>query len=286
MVANPIWNQPFNPEMFANDPFDRFRTQGGVTTGKGDWAWLQHTLACLNERGRAAVVIDTGAVTRGSGARHEDRERNIRKWFVEHDLIDGVILLPDNLFYNTPAAGVIVVLSKRKSAARKDRIILLNASRRVRKGQPKNYIPEEEIRPLATAFLTGEAVEGEIAVITREQAKETDYNLNPSRCVGQTDAATQRPIKEIVAEMQRLDSCRLEPVPDCPSRELRAVVRSYVLGYPRGSRTTPLTDPTHPGISSVFGLQWLGTLGCIPPRWSTAERPFYSSPRSMAVTLR
>ena len=101
VVANPMWNQPFNPDLFANDPFDRFRTAGGVTTGKGDWAWLQHTLACLNERGRAAVVLDTGAVTRGSGSRNEDRERNIRKWFVDHDLIDGVILLPDNLFYNT-----------------------------------------------------------------------------------------------------------------------------------------------------------------------------------------
>ena len=146
VVANPMWNQPFNPEIFASDPFDRFRAAGGVTTGKGDWAWLQHTLACLNDRGRAAVVLDTGAVTRGSGAKHEDRERNIRKWFVDHDLIDGVILLPDNLFYNTSAAGVIVVLSRRKPAARKDRIVLLNAGRRVRKGSPKNFIPQDEIR--------------------------------------------------------------------------------------------------------------------------------------------
>ena len=206
VVANPMWNQPFSPDLFANDPFDRFRTRGGVTTGKGDWAWLQHTLACLNERGRAAVVLDTGAVTRGSGARHEDRERNIRKWFVEHDLIDGVILLPDNLFYNTGAAGVIVVVSKRKPATRKDRIVLLNASRHVRKGRPKNFIPGEDIRPLAAAFLKGEPIEGEVAVITREQAQEADYNLSPSRWVGQTDAVAQRPIKDIVAEIQRLDA--------------------------------------------------------------------------------
>ena len=205
VVANPMWNQPFSPELFANDPFDRFRTQGGATTGKGDWAWLQHTLACLNERGRAAVVLDTGAVTRGSGAKHEDRERNIRKWFVDRDLIDGVILLPDNLFYNTSAAGVIVVLSKRKPEARKDKIVLLNASKRVGKGRPKNFIPEEDIRLIAAAFGKGEPVEGEVAVITREQAEGADYNLSPSRWVGQTDAVSQRPIKEIIAEMQRLD---------------------------------------------------------------------------------
>ena len=205
VVANPMWNQPFAPDIFANDPFDRFRTRGGATTGKGDWAWLQHTLSCLNERGRAAVVLDTGAVTRGSGARHEDRERNIRKWFVEHDLIDGVILLPDNLFYNTSAAGVIVVLSKRKPAVRKDKILLLNASRRVQKGRPKNYIPDEDIRPLASAFLKGEPVDGEVAVITREQAQEADYNLSPSRWVGQADTEEHRPIAEIIDEMRRLD---------------------------------------------------------------------------------
>ena len=204
VVANPMWNQPFNPDIFADDPFDRFRTAGGATTGRGDWAWLQHTLACLNERGRAAVVLDTGAVTRGSGSKNEDRERNIRKWFVDRDLIDGVILLPDNLFYNTTAAGVIVVLSKRKPAYRKERIVLLNATRRVQKGRPKNFIPEDAIRPLAAAWLKGEPVEGEIAVITREQAAEADYNLSPSRWVGHIGEIDDGSISDLLRELARL----------------------------------------------------------------------------------
>ena len=205
VVANPMWNQPFSPDIFADDPFDRFRTRGGITTGKGDWAWLQHTLACLNERGRAAVVLDTGAVTRGSGARHQDRERNIRKWFVENDLIDGVILLPDNLFYNTSAAGVIVVLSKRKPEARKNRIVLMNASRRLRKGRPKNFIPEEDIRPLAASFAKGEQFEGEIAVITRQQAEKADYNLSPSRWVGHASSADIGSVSELLNDLKTLD---------------------------------------------------------------------------------
>ena len=206
VVANPMWNQPFSPDIFANDPFDRFRPRGGVTTGKGDWAWLQHNLVCLNERGRAAVVLDTGAVTRGSGSKNEDKERNIRRWFVDRDLIDGVILLPDNLFYNTSAAGVIVVLSKRKPAARKDKIVLLNASKRVRKGRPKNFIPEEDIRPLAAAYLKGEPIEGELAIITREQAEKADYNLSPSRWVGQSSAAEVGSVSALVRELIALDS--------------------------------------------------------------------------------
>ena len=204
VVANPMWNQDFNQDTFENDPFDRFRASGGVTTGKGDWAWLQHTLACLNERGRAAVVLDTGAVTRGSGSKNEDRERNIRRWFVERDLIDGVVLLPDNLFYNTNAAGIIVVLSKRKPENRKDGIVLVNASRRVGKGRPKNYVPEDDIRPIAAAFLKGEPVEGEVAVITREQAAEADYNLSPSRWVGQAAGGDDFDLHDIMERFEAI----------------------------------------------------------------------------------
>ena len=210
VVANPMWNQPFVPDLFADDPLDRFRPRGGVTTGKGDWAWLQHTLACLKERGRAAVVLDTGAVTRGSGSKNEDRERNIRKWFVDNDLIDGVILLPDNLFYNTSAAGVIVVLSRRKPEARKDRIVLLNASRRVRKGRPKNFIPEEGIRLLAAAFIKGEPVEGEIAVITREEAARADYNLSPSRWVSGSDSKEPISIRDLIDQLATLSKEQFE----------------------------------------------------------------------------
>jgi type I restriction enzyme M protein len=204
VVANPMWNQPFDPERLAADPFDRFRTTGGVTTGKGDWAWLQHTLACMKANGRAAVVLDTGAVTRGSGSKNEDRERNIRKWFVERDLIDGVILLPENLFYNTSAAGIIVVLNKRKPDARKGKITLVNASKRVKKGKPKNYLPDEAVKGIAALFQGGDAVEGEVAVITTAQAVDADYNLSPSRWVVNPDARVIGSISDLLMEIQDL----------------------------------------------------------------------------------
>lgn len=206
VVANPMWNQPFAPDLFKNDPFERFQTAGGITSGKGDWAWLQHTLACLANDGRAAVVLDTGAVTRGSGSKNEDKERNVRKWFVDQDYIDGVILLPENLFYNTTAAGVIVVLNKRKPTARKGRIFLLNASRHFRKGRPKNYLPEEDIRPLAAMYLKGEAVEGELAVITTQQAEEADYNLSPSKWVGQNGSAEVGSIPTLIQQLEQLNA--------------------------------------------------------------------------------
>lgn len=205
VVANPMWNQPLDSDLCADDPFDRFAKRGGITSGRGDWAWLQHTIATLNDGGRAAVVLDTGAVTRGSGSKNEDKERNIRQWFVDHDLIDGVILLPDNLFYNTPAAGVIIVLNKRKPASRKNRITLVNASRRFVKGKPKNYLGQADIKELASMFNTAEPVEGEVANVNLEEVKAADYNLSPARWVTRAGNQEHRAIKEIVADLLELD---------------------------------------------------------------------------------
>jgi type I restriction enzyme M protein len=143
-------------------------------------------------------------VTRGSGSKNEDKERNIRKWFVDRDLIDGVVLLPDNLFYNTTAAGVIVVLNKRKPTSRKNKIVLVNAARQVEKGKPKNFIPEDAIRPLAAAFLKGEPVPGEVAVITREQAEDGDYNLSPSRWLSDATESNHRDLGVLVSELESL----------------------------------------------------------------------------------
>jgi type I restriction enzyme M protein len=204
VVANPMWNQAFDPEIYENDPFNRFETTGGITTGKADWAWLQHTVASLKDNGRAAVVLDTGAVTRGSGSRNEDRERNIRRWFVENDLIDGVILLPDNLFYNTTAAGIIVVLRKNKPKDRRGKITLVNASREYRKGNPKNYMTDENVERIAAAYLKGEAQQGLVAAIDQENAEGNDFNLSPSRYLANGDTTMLREIGEIAAELAML----------------------------------------------------------------------------------
>lgn len=206
VVANPMWNQTFSTEIFHNDPYDRFTKVGGVTSGKGDWAWLQHTLGSMADGGRAAVVLDTGAVTRGSGSKNEDKERNIRKWFVDRDYIEGVILLPDNLFYNTTAAGIIVILNKRKPAAHKGKVVLLNASKRFLKGRPKNYLVEEGLQQLADLFRSDQPIEGEVNIITTEQVREADYNLSPARWVAQADATEFRPVKEIFADLVALDA--------------------------------------------------------------------------------
>ena len=80
--------------------------------------------------------------------------------------------------------------------------MLLNASRRVRKGRPKNYIPEEDLRPLAASFLKGEPLEGELAVISLEQAVEADYNLSPSRWVGQAAGGAEADLSDVIKRLE------------------------------------------------------------------------------------
>jgi type I restriction enzyme M protein len=150
------------------------------------------------------VVLDTGAVTRGSGSKNEDKERNIRRWFVEQDLVDGVILLPDNLFYNTTAAGIIVLLRRNKPKDRRGRIVLVNASHEFRKGTPKNYLTDDAVARIAAAYLKGEPVDDLVTVIDRAKAKENDWNLSPSRYIANGETKALREIPEIVAELDAL----------------------------------------------------------------------------------
>jgi type I restriction enzyme M protein len=93
VTANPMWNQKFPPATYENDPYERF-VRGTPPSSSADWGWVQHMAACLGDAGRMAVVLDTGAVSRGSGNSGSNKERDIRKQFVEADLIEAVLLLP------------------------------------------------------------------------------------------------------------------------------------------------------------------------------------------------
>jgi len=96
VVANPMWNQKHYKEEFYNAE-KRFEF-GTPPSNSADWAWVQHIYASLKPHAQAAIVLDTGAVSRGSGSKNSHKERDIRKQFVEKDLIECVILLPENLF--------------------------------------------------------------------------------------------------------------------------------------------------------------------------------------------
>lgn len=207
VVTNPMWNQDnFDAATYENDPFERFAERGGFApNSSADWAWLQHVLASLKPTGRAAVVLDTGAASRGSGSQGENKEKTIRRCFLENDVIEGVVLLPDNLFYNTTAAGIIILLNRSKAPDRKGKVILVNASGEFQKGRPKNFIPDESIRKIADAFHTGKDVDRLVKVVSVPELAKNDFNLSPSRYIETTTPTEHRDIQTLLDELAALN---------------------------------------------------------------------------------
>lgn len=209
VVTNPMWNQKnFDPvEVYEKDRFDRFTTRGGfAATSTADWAWVQHVHAALKDKGRAAIVLDTGAASRGSGGQGDNKEKAIRLWFLAKDLVEGVILLPDNLFYNTTAAGIILILNCAKAPSRKNKLVLINAAGEFEKGRPKNFLPDEAIEKVAAAFLAGKDVERFVRVVkVKEIIDKNDGNISPSRYVDTSAPVEHRDIQEILDDLAKLD---------------------------------------------------------------------------------
>ena len=208
VLANPMWNQDgYDDTFYANDRWSRFG-YGVPPSSSADWAWVQHMLASLNTNGRAAIVLDTGAVSRGSGNKHTNRERDIRKTFVEDDLIEGVILLPPNLFYNTPAPGIILLLNRNKPLERKEQILLINLAKHFVNQKPKNVLTNAGIEAAMKAYQAWESREKLSHVITLQGARNTDYNLSPSQFVDVGDRTEHRSIHDILTELKEVRTTR------------------------------------------------------------------------------
>jgi len=155
-----------------------------------------------------AVVLDTGSTSRGSGNQGSNRERDVRKEFVERDLVECVILLPENLFYNTSAPGIIMVINKAKPHP--GEILLINASKLHAKGRPKNYLTDEHIKQIHEIYREWKEEEGLSKVITNEEAARNDYNLSPSRYVAINGNEQYRPVEEIMVELAGVEEERRE----------------------------------------------------------------------------
>ena len=208
VVANPMWNQDWFAEQdYDTDELARF-PHGAGFPGKqsADWGWVQHIAASLGQDGRAAIVLDTGAASRGSGNVNRNKERDVRKWFVENDLIEGVIYLAENMFYNTPAPGILLFLSASKPPERREKLFLVNASEVYAKGDPKNYIPSDGIDRIASSFLEWREEERFARVVSREEIQRNDWNLLPTRYIHTALTQEHRPIGSILEDLAVADS--------------------------------------------------------------------------------
>ena len=207
VTANPMWNQDFSQGAYENDPYNRF-SSGYPPSSSADWGWIQHMYASLKDKGKMAVVLDTGAVSRGSGNVGRNRERDIRKEFVDRDLVEAVVLMPENMFYNTPSPGIILVINKNKRNP--GEIMLINASNLYEKGRPKNFLPESSIERISELYLGWKEEDGISKAVAKEEVVKNDYILSPSRYVAQNGEDDTLPLDDAVVQLKEAEEERQE----------------------------------------------------------------------------
>jgi type I restriction enzyme M protein len=188
-----VMNPPFSledwgyDELVGGDPYQRFQ-YGMPPRDNGDYAWLQQVVASLKDDGWAIVVMSQGVLFRGQPQQTEeedgrrqkaDAEWVIRHGFVEADLLECVIVLPSKLFYGNNVPACLVVLNKNKPAERKDRILMIWASRHFKKENPQNLLrPSDLMRILVPWRAYGDlelaralVAEHEAVLITQEETE-------------------------------------------------------------------------------------------------------------------
>jgi type I restriction enzyme M protein len=207
VTANPMWNQDFAQSVYENDAYHRFGF-GYPPSSSADWGWIQHMFTSLKDKGRMAVVLDTGAVSRGSGNTGKNRERDIRKEFVDKDLVEAVLLMPENLFYNTTAPGIILVINQHKEKS--GEVLVINASKLFAKGRPKNYLTDEAIKQVSDIYHGWKEENSISKIVTKDEVIRNDYNLSPSRYVAQNGGEEVLPLEESVVLLKEAEEERRE----------------------------------------------------------------------------
>ncbi|WP_318567223.1 class I SAM-dependent DNA methyltransferase [Salinigranum marinum] len=208
VVANPPWNQKkWSKEWVQeNEPYNRF-PYGLPPSNRGDWTWIQLMLASLSEKGKAGIVMDNGLLFRSRS------EKKIRKPILEADLIEAVIALPENLFYNTSSPGCILLMNKDKPEEREKKVQFIYAEEQTLRESGvqiyeelsnQNQLTEEGVDYLAETHLTGREEDHHSRLVDMEEIKENDWNLNVPRYVDTTEPEEPIDVSEKLRELDRL----------------------------------------------------------------------------------
>lgn len=172
VIANPPFSlKEWGAENWTNDPFGR-NIAGVPPQGNGDMAWVQHMIKSMNSTGRMTVVLPHGALFR-KGA-----EGKIREALVNQDMLEAVIGLGPNIFYGTQLAACVMVFRQNKEDAKKGKVLFIDASDQVRVGRAQNYLEPKHVNQIFKWYKSFESVDNYAKVVSQEDLKENDYNLN------------------------------------------------------------------------------------------------------------
>jgi len=198
IVANP----PFSANWEKNDlklSDERFSSYGELAPRtKADFAFIQHMIHHLDENGTMAVVLPHGVLFRANA------EYKIRKNLIDtKNCIDAVIGLPKNLFFGVGIEVCILVFKKCRED--NENILFIDSSKEFIQVGNKNQLTTENIEKIVSTYQDRTTIEKYSNLVSLEEVKENDYNLNIPRYVDTFEEEDPIDIDQVSAELKDID---------------------------------------------------------------------------------
>ena len=200
VLANPPYSiKKWNREAWQTDPWGR-NFLGAPPQGRADYAFFQHILKSLDPAtGRCAILFPHGVLFR-------EEEAEMRRQLVEMDLLECVLGLGPNLFYNSPMEACVVVCCTQKPPERQGRILFIDAVREVARERAQSFLKPEHQERILKAYQAFDDDPGFAKVATIDEVLAKDGNLSIPRYVrpviGKTDSSADGDLKTMWAEFE------------------------------------------------------------------------------------
>lgn len=172
VLANPPYSiKQWDRSAFETDRYGR-NFLGVPPQGRADYAFFQHILKSLDkDTGRCAILFPHGVLFR-------DEEREMRERLVTRDLIECIIGLGPNLFFNSPMEACIVICRAKKEVGRQGKILFINAVKEVTRINAQSYLEETHINHIAHTYLEFISEDKYSVVAPLQEVKDNNYSLN------------------------------------------------------------------------------------------------------------
>lgn len=177
VVSNPPYSQNWDPSNKENNP--RFKGYGLAPKGKADYAFLLHDLYHIKPDGIMTIVLPHGVLFRGG------EEAEIRKNLIEKNNIDAIIGLPANIFFGTGIPTIIMVLRQKRE---RNDVLIVDASKGFIKVGKNNKLRASDIKKMVDTVVNRLDVDKYSRVVSRDEIRANDYNLNIPRYVDSSEA--------------------------------------------------------------------------------------------------
>lgn len=202
VLANPPYSiKEWNREKFMNDKWGR-NFLGTPPQGRADYAFIQHILASMDEKtGRCAILLPHGVLNRME-------EEIMRRKLIEEDLVDSVISIGKNLFFNSPMEACIMLCSSKKPSDRIKQVLFIRATDLVERKNGESYLTEEHVEEIVSLYRGNTNVDNRSCIVDTKTISQNEYSISPKLYVKQTQTENILKFSEQIEQWQEY-SCNI-----------------------------------------------------------------------------